>query len=72
MKGWVAARSLTYKLTDIEKLFREKVSTMGKEEWSPFCQRVKHLEEKFRETDILFTKRLVELLLIWDAWTVMT
>jgi hypothetical protein len=51
VKGTVASHSTTYKIADIEKLRKDKFSTMSKDNWLPLCEHVKKVEKEYWESD---------------------
>lgn len=62
VKGWVASHNTTYKIADIEKLCKDKFSTMSKDNWLPLCEHVKKVEKEYCESDHVMDDQIDEII----------
>ncbi|KAK4875484.1 hypothetical protein RN001_002685 [Aquatica leii] len=47
MKNWVGTRNVTFKLNEVESLVKEKIASVGAQEWSQVCRHVQEIEEGY-------------------------
>lgn len=51
IKGYVASKNVSWNLTQITDLIKEKVSVMGQTEWGKLCSKVKQIEADYCQSD---------------------
>lgn len=53
VKNWVAARNVTFKMTDVENLAREKFAAISADEWASICKHVDNIVEDYMQKEHL-------------------
>lgn len=56
VKNWVAQRNVTFKLSDVEKLARQKFAAIQPEDWVSVCRHAQNIEEEYMAKEHIFDK----------------
>ena len=52
MKGYIARRNVSFKMTDIIQLTHDAIAAVTKDDWASSCRHVEEVERKYWEADI--------------------
>ena len=67
VKSWVGQKNVTFKLEDAMHLAEEKFSAISKEDWIPYCDKVKQREEEYFATELDIDARTDSIIISEDS-----
>jgi transposase len=66
IKGYVTSQNVDWSFKDMTFLVKEKVDLMTASHWSDLCQKVKHIEQEYKKSDLVFDKMTQEFAICTD------
>ena len=52
MKGYIARRNVSFKMTDVIQLTHDAIAAVTEDDWASSCRHVEEVERKYWDTDI--------------------
>ena len=52
MKGYIARRNVSFKMTDVIQLTHDAIATVTEDDWASSCRHVDEVERKYLDADI--------------------